>query len=242
MYVTNKDLQEVKAWRDWLTPWFRKIGADNLEGNWDLYAKYRDYMVKKMGVLANKAFAKFYRFHELEYKLFILQREYDKNNENVDNLIDFTEHEINRLYEWLKIYMIVILDSRLVMYGGNSDMDKMTDKISTEYSKERLNDPKTWRTTWHSIDAAYILLRNAKTTGDKIKAITLSLNAAHDGGVLFIQDEHDFRAGDNKVAGPIDDKSFLGWTFAPFTLDQYNKLNYINPNKVKLEIQKDLQT
>ena len=176
-------------------------------------------------------YQKLYRFHELEYKLHLLQTKY-----NDVNLIDFTKHELITLFNWLKEYMLGILDTR-VFFNYYNTPEKYTEFLNTayqQYTADSFNeepDPeerKIGGVPWESIHKSYYMLNHANTVSEKIKAITLSLNAWHDnGGIFGVGSHHE------------DDPAV--WMFAPLSIQQYDSLGNINANKVEMEIKKDLQ-
>lgn len=184
-----------------------------------------------MKSISEVAFNKYQRFHELEYKLHLLETEY--NRDEVQNLIDFTKHEILKLYPWLEAVIRTVLETRLAMFNEEKWKER-----AKRFEKIIQTDEDVFKRTWDNIYASYALLNTAKTLSDKIKAITVSLNAAHDSSKLFINTP-DY-ANRVKVPDYRYHSNDHGWCFGPFTIEQYNKLNYVDTNRVKREIKKEI--
>ena len=219
---------DMKVWRKELQKDIIKLAkseagtGSNL--NQDLWSTIREEIYSVNG------YSKLYRFHELEYKLHLLQTKY-----NDERLIDFTKHELLTLFTWLREYMLGILDTRVLYdyYKTPEEYSNFLNKAYSEHGADTFNiktDPKErveGGIPWDSIYRSYYMLEHAKTLSDKIKAITLSLNAWHDNGGIF--GVGSFHEGDPAV-----------WTFAPLTMSQYDSLGNINANKVEREIRKEL--
>jgi hypothetical protein len=219
---------DMKAWRKALQKDIIKLGKseDGTGGNLSqtLWTTIRNEIKSANG------YSKLYRFHELEYKLHLLQTKY-----NDARLIDFTKHELLTLFDWLKEYMLGILDTR-VLYDFYDSPEKYNNFLSQsyeQYSEDSFNeepDPNErieGGVPWESISRSYYMLNHANTLSDKIKAVTLSLNAWHDHGGIF-------------GIGSFHEEDPMVWTFAPLSIEQYDSLGSINANKVEREIKKEL--
>ena len=88
-------LNSIKKWRD-------RVKVLSAAG--DISGELRGHVMSQSDI----AYGKLYRFHFLEYKLHLL-----KQNNNTSNLTDFTIYEISNLYEWLKEWMLGILETRI---------------------------------------------------------------------------------------------------------------------------------
>ena len=172
--------------------------------------------------ISHQAYAKLYRFHELEYKLHLLNSEY-----KVPRLIEFTKYEINELYKWIKIFLTSILDTRVLTEPGDNEYHtNFVQKISSRDFRSIDSITKdSVDQAWTSIEASYYLLKHAVTLPDKLKAVSIVLNAYHDEGKLF--------------GGSLSD-SDSKYYFAPFTTEQFDNLSNINPNKIRREITKEI--
>ena len=230
---TDAELASIKQWREQALQVFKKLNSlddimqaflGNNHKNYKEYLKIERIGAELMQSISNIAYSKYKRFHELEYKLHLLKTQY--NRDNVSQLINFTEYELLKLYNWLEVVIRTVLDSRTAIQRQAQKNRKYIQKYFTV-------DPNSevWKRSWDSIYASYAILDHAKTLEDKIKAITLTLNAAHDNGNLFIssvdaKDQENWRDGT--------------WCYGPFTNQQYDSLNYIDKNKVMRELRKEV--
>ena len=222
--VTDVELASIKQWREQALQVFKKLkhlGSERTQA----VIRNEQIGTELMQSISNVAYDKFKRFHELEYKLHLLKTQY--NRDQVSQLINFTEYEMLKLYNWLEVVIRTVLDSRTAI-------EHYYDTFGPEEVKKHFTiDPNSevWKRSWESIYASYAILDYAKTLEDKIKAITLTLNAAHDNSKLFIssvvaKDQENWRDGT--------------WCYGPFTNQQYDSLNYIDKYKVMRELRKEV--
>tara|TARA_R100000951_G_scaffold111396_2_gene110360 strand:- start:1220 stop:2002 length:783 start_codon:yes stop_codon:yes gene_type:complete len=179
-----------------------------------------------------KAYTYTQRFHELEYKLHVLKKNYPHETQ----LIDFTISEINQFYNWLKVFFITIIDTRVVGGDGGGtgpgeansvgkqDLSTLRQYVIQKYDADDDSDDqqimdggKFTNEAWKSLGRSYILLGGAKTLQEKIIAITMALNAWHDNAALMSPD----------------------YFWGPFTMEQYEQIGNINTRKVHAEIERD---
>jgi hypothetical protein len=218
--ANNASLNYIKKWRD-------KVKALSAAG--DKNDELRRHVMSQSDI----AFIKLYRFHFLEYKLHLL-----KQNNNASNLIDFTIYEINNLYEWLKEWMLGILETRI--YYDTDKNPRYLNHWSDLQQKATIPERERHLGTglggkemgipWESIVESYIRLKSASSLKDKTIAVTLALNAWHDnGGIFGITSQDAEEMGGEDV-----------WSFAPLSMDRFDKLDKIDPRKVEQEIRKEL--
>ena len=224
----EKELKDVKNWRKIILSKVPDIAGHDDE----------ESMKNHIYSMSSKAYSKLYRFHVLEYKLHLLSTEYALS-EGVDRLIDFTKYEISNLFDWLKEWMLGVLETRIYANSGSKESnDQNTQWFQNKLQDTQIDTPsqripgtkKEKGVPWQSILTSYKRLSNATSLQEKILAITLSLNAWHDNGGIF--------GISSKIADEEMDE--LVWMFAPLTMEQFDALDSINPAKVKREIEKEL--
>jgi hypothetical protein len=168
------------------------------------------------------AYSKIYRFHELEYKLHLLNTQYSDKN-----ILDFTKYEINELYKWIKIFMITIMETRIFL---EYSQDQWDDSVQLTMNNHNINintNVDTYKQSpWTSIEIGYSFLKSANTISDKIKAVTFGLNVWHDAGGIF----------GSEYEG---DKGAI-YFYSPFTIEQFNNIGNINSRKVEKEIKSEI--
>jgi hypothetical protein len=218
--ANDSALNFIKKWRD-------KVKVLSAAG--DESGALREHVMSQSDI----AYGKLYRFHFLEYKLHLL-----KQNGNTGNLTDFTIYEINNLYEWLKEWMLGILETR-VYYDTDKNprylnwWNELQQKATIPERERHVGSGiggKEMGIPWESIVESYIRLKSASSLKDKVIAITLALNAWHDnGGIFGITSQDAEKFGGEDV-----------WSFAPLSMAQFDKLDKIDPRKVEQEIRKEL--
>lgn len=219
---SDSELADIKSWRAQL----RQFSFDEIMEKLT-YAH----------TMSDKGFSKLYRFHALEYKLHLLDTEYS-SEPGAERLRDFTKYELTTLFNWLKEWMLAILETRLFDKTGDAKMDDSNDK-NTYQNIERCEIPKNGEgelsrkkpgIPWASMFESYKRLTTATTLKEKILAVTLSLNAWHDHGGIFGINSNTFNEmGQQHV-----------WCFAPLSMEAFDKLDNIDPKPIKKEIRKEL--
>jgi hypothetical protein len=264
---SENDISDIKAWRlevERLAKESKPFTYNSRGGGFDFQDKiHAEKLIKHMTSKSGIAFSKLYRFHQLEFKIHLLKKEINmapaEKKENAEQLLDFSVYEINSLFDWIREWMLGVLESR-ILYQSKDNVKKVFDFITHNYgitddnydldkfySKDKGSE--MWGTPWVSILSSYKKLQNAQTLKDKIIAVTLSLNAWHDNGGIF---GVSYKAVESHIKGARDERSEVSrddvlkaakgvtWAFAPLSLVQFDKLDKINARDVEREIQKDL--
>ena len=226
------NINEINEWSQKIKDRFDKMKLElfnlvrkgppglGIKGKLTTYEEFSADIQNIINQKAPEAYHKFIQFHELEYRLHLLNTVYSN-----PTLKEFTESELNQLFEWLKVFLVTILiTSHQKVYTKETFPETITYGTGKYQSVSDLNvlmdeTNEVWRSPYKSIYASYEMLVKANTLKEKIKAITLTLNAMHSDGKLLTKDT---------------------WKFAPFTREQFDKLNYINPKKVESELKKDI--
>ena len=219
---SDSEVSDIKSWR-----------AKLKEFSFDQEREKIDYAY----TMAGKGFSKLYRFHALEYKLHLLSTEYS-SEPGAERLKDFTGHELTTLFNWIKEWMLGILETRLFDKTGDVEMDDANNKISLrnidvhkvpEQTRE-IGSKRQAGIEWDSIFESYKRLTTAQSLKEKILAVTLSLNAWHQhGGIFGINSDIYDEIGEHHV-----------WAFAPLSMEQFDKLDSIDPKPIIREIRKEL--
>jgi hypothetical protein len=139
--------------------------------------------------------------------------------ENQDKIKHFILSEMNCLFEWIRLFLITILDAHM----GKSELCKKN--LNTNYIKN-FNYQNLNNNINKSIKLCYKLLSNSNNLNDKVTAITITLNTWHDSASLFCRD-----VGLNielSTATPA----------APFTKNQLDNLSNLPKNLIENKLKK----
>jgi hypothetical protein len=175
---SDPEINDIKSWRAKL----RQFSFDQMTE-----------MLNYAHTMADKGFSKLYRFHVLEYKLHLLDTEYS-SEPGAERLKDFTKHELSILFNWLKEWMLGILETRLFSKSRWPEVDEKNNKNSLrnidtykvpEQTTRVIGSKRKPGIEWLSMFESYKRLTTAQSLKEKILAVTLSLNAWHQHGGIF---------------------------------------------------------
>lgn len=193
---------------------------DREKYGWDHSYVYRRIYDKAKGLIDQEsptAFKNILRFHELEYKRYILQTEYPQQKEYIKEV----EGEMNLLYEYIKVFMSTIIRSRLDFDNSSNYLNKFSKEDYQKIVKESKYGTGRGK---HNYKECYNLLLNARTLKEKIYAVQVTLHTYHDNGKIF------------GVNSEENDDSFY---FAPFTTEQFDQF-HVDAEKIEQELKQEL--